>query len=117
MPDLHVGVAVGLNLLCIVLFFRFVQQLATGLRPGSLVLLIGDRARAVIEQVYPTAFDPARPGVIGGQRLLDIAAKVVELHPEIARTAFEVGIGIGRIDTKLAGRAGHQLSQPPGTRG
>ena len=60
-PDLHVGVAVGLNLLCIVLFFRFVQQLATGLRPGSLVLLIGDRARAVIEQVYPTAFDPARP--------------------------------------------------------
>ena len=59
-PDLHVSVAVLLNLLCIVVFFLFVQRLSAGLRPGALTLLVADRGREVIEQVYPAAYDPAR---------------------------------------------------------
>lgn len=59
-PDLHVGVAVVLNLLCIVVFFLFVQQLSTGLRPGSLMLLVANHGRRVIEQVYPSPLGPGR---------------------------------------------------------
>ena len=39
-PDLHVSIAVFLNLACIVVFFLFVQRLSTGLRPG-----FGDASR------------------------------------------------------------------------
>ncbi|WP_202920262.1 DUF2254 domain-containing protein [Urbifossiella limnaea] len=60
-PDLHVGVAVVLNLLCIVLFFVFVQELSGALRPSTMMQLVADRGRAVIDEVYPTAYDPARP--------------------------------------------------------
>lgn len=60
-PDLHVSVAVILNLLCIVVFFLFVQQLSGGLRPASLVLFVAERGRGVIEQVYPVVYDPKRP--------------------------------------------------------
>lgn len=60
-PDLHVGVAVFLNLLCIVVFFLFVQRLSVGLRPASLTLLVADRGREAIEEVYPAAYDPAHP--------------------------------------------------------
>ncbi|MBA4187810.1 MAG: DUF2254 domain-containing protein [Planctomycetaceae bacterium] len=60
-PDLLVSVAVILNLICIIVFFEFVQQLSTGLRPASLMLLVSDRAQDVIEQVYPVIFDPKTP--------------------------------------------------------
>ncbi|MFO0800910.1 MAG: DUF2254 domain-containing protein [Gemmataceae bacterium] len=60
-PDLHVGVAVVLNLLCIMLFFVFVQELSGALRPSTMLQLVADRGRAVIDQVYPNAYDPARP--------------------------------------------------------
>ena len=60
-PDLHVSVAVFLNLACLIVFFQFVQQLSGGLRPASLMLLVADRGRGVIEQVYPAAYDPKRP--------------------------------------------------------
>ena len=60
-PDLHVGVAVVLNLGCIVLFFVFVQELSAALRPSTMMQLVADRGRVVIDQVYPTAYDPARP--------------------------------------------------------
>jgi uncharacterized membrane protein len=60
-PDLHVSVAVLLNLACIVVFFRFVQQLSVGLRPVSLTLLVADRAQQVFEEVYPQPYDPERP--------------------------------------------------------
>ena len=43
-PDLHVSVAVFLNLACILVFFRFVQQLSGGLRPGSVLLLVAEYA-------------------------------------------------------------------------
>ena len=54
-PDLHVGVAVLLNLACIVGFFQFVQKLAGGLRPSTIMRLVADRGRGVIAQVYPAA--------------------------------------------------------------
>ncbi len=60
-PDLHVGVAVLLNLTCIVGFFTFVQRLSGGLRPSTMMQLVAGRGRGVIDQVYPTAYDPARP--------------------------------------------------------
>lgn len=60
-PELHVAVAIFLNLFCIIVFFFFVQRLSTGLRPASLMLLVADHAQRVIEQVYPLAYDPQRP--------------------------------------------------------
>ena len=60
-PDLHVGVAVLLNLGCVVLFFVFVQELSAALRPSTMMQLVAGRGRAVIAEVYPTAYDPARP--------------------------------------------------------
>lgn len=59
--DLHVGVAVVLNLACIVVFFLFVQRLSAGLRPGVLMQAVAARGREVIGQVYPVAHDPGRP--------------------------------------------------------
>ena len=56
-PELNVGVAVVLNLVCIVVFLQFVQRLSGGLRPASLLLLVSDRGRSVIEQVYPAAYE------------------------------------------------------------
>ncbi len=77
-PDLHVSVAVLLNLVCIMVFFRFVQQLAGGLRPASLLLLVSDRAWRVIEQVYPAAFDPQRGEQSTSAALPASSARVVE---------------------------------------
>lgn len=59
--ELNVGIAILLNLISLVIFLEFVQRLSGGLRPASLMLLVSDRGRAVIEQVYPTAYDPQRP--------------------------------------------------------
>jgi len=77
-PDLHVSVAVLLNLACIVVFFQFVQQLSAGLRPASLMLLVAEHAQGVIEQVYPAAYDPARPEETAGGALPSTAGQVVE---------------------------------------
>jgi uncharacterized membrane protein len=60
-PDLHVGAAVLLNLVCVVVFFLFVQRLSSGLRPSTMMRLVADRGRGVIEQVYPLDYDPKRP--------------------------------------------------------
>ena len=60
-PDLHVSMAVLLHLTCIVVFFLFVQRLSNGLRPSTMMKLVADRGREVIEQVYPAAYDPNRP--------------------------------------------------------
>jgi uncharacterized membrane protein len=51
-PDLHVGAAVLLNLTCIVVFFVFVQRVSSGLRPSTMMRLVADRGRDVIEQVF-----------------------------------------------------------------
>jgi uncharacterized membrane protein len=44
-PDLHVGAAVLLNLVCIAALFPFVQRLSGGLRPSSPMRLVADRGR------------------------------------------------------------------------
>jgi uncharacterized membrane protein len=77
-PDLHVSVAVLLNLVCIMVFFRFVQQLAGGLRPASVMLLVSDRAWRVIDQVYPAAYDPQRREESASEALSAVPAQVVE---------------------------------------
>jgi uncharacterized membrane protein len=92
-PDLHVSVAVFLNLACILVFFLFVQRLSSGLRPGSLMLLVGDRAQWVIEQVYPQAFDPAKPEEVGAT-LPDAPAQVVEFT---GRSGVVMAFGAGEL--------------------
>jgi uncharacterized membrane protein len=59
-PDVHVSVAVFLNLACIVVFLWFVERLASGLRPALLAQLVAGHAREVFDQVYPLPFDPDR---------------------------------------------------------
>jgi uncharacterized membrane protein len=60
-PDLHVSVAVFLNLACIIVFLRFVQRLSSGLRPSSLIQLVADEARQVFDHVYPAPYQSDRP--------------------------------------------------------
>jgi uncharacterized membrane protein len=76
-PDLHVGVAVLLNLTCIVAFFQFVQRLSSGLRPSTIMRLVADRGRGVIEQVYPAEYDPKRPEQTATEPLAASPADVV----------------------------------------
>lgn len=59
-PDVHVSVAVFLNLACIVVFLWFVERLASGLRPALLAQLVAGHAREAFDQVYPLPFDPGR---------------------------------------------------------
>ena len=77
-PDLHVGVAVILNLACIVVFFLFVQRLSNGLRPSTMMKLVADRGREVIEDVYPSAYDPKRPEQATSAVLPTSPAQMVE---------------------------------------
>ncbi len=79
-PDLHVSVAVLLNLACIVVFFRFVSQLSGGLRPASLMLLIAEHAQRVIEQVYPAKYDPALPEDSTSRALPTTPAQLIEFN-------------------------------------
>ena len=77
-PDLHAGVAVLLNLTCIIVFFLFVQKLSSGLRPSSMMQLVADRGREVFEQVYPQPHDPARPEQAPHKVLPSSAPRVIE---------------------------------------
>ena len=77
-PDLHVGVAVTLNLTCIIVFFLFVQRLSNGLRPSTMMKLVADRGREVIEEVYPAAYDPKRPEQATSAALPTSSAQLVE---------------------------------------
>ena len=71
-PDLHVGVAVLLNLACIVVFFLFVQRLSTGLRPTSMMQLVADRGpdgdRAGVPAGVRPGTGPSRPPERGASR-------------------------------------------------
>ena len=90
-PDLHVGVAVWLNLGCIVLFFWFVQRLSAGLRPSAMMRLVADRGRRVIGEAYPAAFDPGRPEQPPGAALPPGPARVVEAGRHGVVMAFSAG--------------------------
>src|SRR5262249_53193148 len=67
-----------LNLVCIIVFLRFVQQLSGGLRPISIMLLVAERAQHVIEQVYPIVSDPKRPEEATSGALPGSPAQVIE---------------------------------------
>jgi uncharacterized membrane protein len=77
-PDLHVSVAVLLNLACILVFFLFVQRLSSGLRPSTLMSLVADRGRMVIEQVYPVEYDSKQSVQPMGDELAGSPAQVVK---------------------------------------
>ena len=49
----------------------------------------------------------AGAGIVGGERLLEIAIEPVELFAQVTRAAFEIGEGIVGIDAKVAGGARH----------
>ena len=77
-PDLMVSAAVVLNLMCLVVFFQFVQRLATGLRPGALIQLVAERARGVIADVYPLPYG-SNPGAQAARGVLPTTpSQVVE---------------------------------------
>jgi uncharacterized membrane protein len=59
-PDLHVSLAVVLNLACIGGFFVFVQQLSGGLRPTSVMHEVAQLCEGVIREIYPAEYSPER---------------------------------------------------------
>ncbi len=93
-PDLHVSIAVFLNLACIVVFLMFVQRLASDLRPASLIRLVADRARQVFDQVYPLPYDPASPELSPGQKSRPTPTQVVEVS---GRSGVVMAFGIADL--------------------
>jgi uncharacterized membrane protein len=63
-PQLPVAVAVVSNLACILLFFVFVQQVGSRMRPAAILQLVAEQTRSVIETMYPLPFGPAVEGKI-----------------------------------------------------
>jgi len=59
-------------------FFLFVQRLSTGLRPGSLLLLVADRGQRVIDQVYPLRYEPQHPEQTTNAELPGAPTHVIE---------------------------------------
>ena len=57
-PDLHVSLAVILNLACIGGFLLFVQQLSGGLRPTSVMQELAHLCQDVIRELYPADYAP-----------------------------------------------------------
>lgn len=106
--DLFVGVAVILNLLCILGFFYFAQELSRGLRPSSLVQQVALYGRDVIRQVYTLPYDAARPEQ-GGSAIAEVPFdKTVNYHgdsgivlafsaPHLVRIAEQAGVIIQLI--------------------
>ena len=54
-----VAIAIVCNLVCIVIFFWFVQWLGASLRPIAVFEAVAQEGRTVVERVYPEPFDPA----------------------------------------------------------
>jgi uncharacterized membrane protein len=107
--DLHVSAAVLLNLASVVVFLQFAQRLATGLRPVRLIRLVAIRALAVIDQVYPTTYDPGRPEEPATQELpAGTAAAIVPASRSGAVLAF----GAAEL-VRLAERAGAVIELAP----
>jgi uncharacterized membrane protein len=57
-PQLPVALAVVANLLSVIVFVRFVNQIGVGLRPIAILEDVGREGRRVVETVYPHLFDP-----------------------------------------------------------
>jgi uncharacterized membrane protein len=57
-PQLPVAVAVVGNMACILLFFVFVQQVGSQMRPVAVMRNVAEETRSVIESLYPLPYDP-----------------------------------------------------------
>ncbi len=77
-PELHVGIAILLNLACVIGFLLFAQQLSTGLRPAALMSEVGKTSRAVIAKLYPEPYAAAAVPKAGAAPQPTGAAVVVE---------------------------------------
>lgn len=55
-PQLSVTIAVSSTLVSLAVFFWFAQQLGASLRPVSVVQMVGEATRQVMDQVYPYPF-------------------------------------------------------------
>ena len=58
-PQLPVALAIVCNLVCIALFFWFVQWFGGSLRPIAVLQAVAREGCAVVESVYPEPFDTA----------------------------------------------------------
>jgi len=96
-PDLHVGIAVLLNLACIVVFFLFVQRLSSALRPDSLVQLVAHRAEQVIDEVYPLLFDPKHEEMPRSQVLPALPAEEIEFTGQAGVIMAVSAVDLARV--------------------
>jgi uncharacterized membrane protein len=99
-PELPVAVAILLNLTCVLIFFLFVQLFSTGLRPASVVLMVAERARGVIEQVFPVAYNPKLPEQPTAAVLPGGPAQVVEFG---GRAGVLMAFGLAQLDRLARG--------------
>lgn len=96
-PDLHVSVAVVLNLTCIVVFFQFVQRLSSGLRPSTMMQLVATRGHEVIRAVYPAMYDPARPEQPTSHVLPTPSGTPVQVVEFTGRTGSVMAFSVARL--------------------
>lgn len=90
LPHLHISIAVFLNLICLVAFFWFVQQLAHALRPISLMQQIAMQGVDVIKAVYPQPYDPCRSEE-SDPSIADASAATTIEHDESSGVVLAVG--------------------------
>jgi uncharacterized membrane protein len=108
-PDFHVGIAILLNLACILSFFYFAQQLSGDLRPSIIMRHVADRGSRVIEQVYPKTYDPQKQEQTGSG-IPDLSfSEVVEFQ---GRSGVVMAISIENLE-RLAGLADAVLLTVP----
>jgi uncharacterized membrane protein len=90
-PQLLVFVAIFSNLLSIALFFWFVQQVGTNLRPIAVLQRLWEAGRAVIDSMYPHSLDamrllPSPPDVVA----LRASSRIIE-HVGLSGTFLAFG--------------------------
>jgi uncharacterized membrane protein len=96
-PQFPAAFAVVLNLAAISVFFYFAYKLAVDLRPVSVLTGVANTGLSVIEAVYPTPFDPARPERCGVRAALPASVRMVAHQgPSGAVLAFDLP-GIVRL--------------------
>jgi uncharacterized membrane protein len=108
-PELHVGVAVFLNLGCTAVFFLFVQRLSSGLRPITMARLVADRTRTVIREVYPQTYDPKRPD---GEATGSTAPSASDVVVPAERAGAVMAVGVTEL-VRLAREAGAVIKIVP----
>jgi uncharacterized membrane protein len=107
--DLHASLAMLLNLVCVIVFFQFVQRLSNALRPSTIVQLVGDRGREVIADVYPAAFDPKRPESAPASELPTTQPLVIEYS---GRSGVVMAVGVEDL-ARIARAAGAVVELVP----